>query len=176
MKRLHWIWMSCSILFLPYCAQKGGPNPIPMENPAFEVTLQQLLSFSVPVTDAKDLQNIQDEVFIFDTRNEKEYAVSHIPKAIWLGYEDPKWEILDSLSRDAPIVLYCSVGYRSEIIGDKLIEQGFSQVKNLYGGIFAWVNNGLPVVDNQGDTVNSVHAYSGAWSSFVDAPDMEKVW
>ena len=156
--------------------QKHSNENVRVENAAFDLTLKQLLSFSVPLAEVKDLKNIQDEVFIFDTRNEEEFVVSHIPGARWLGYEKPRWELLNELPPDAPIVLYCSVGYRSEIMGDRLAKRGFTQVSNLYGGLFAWVNDGQSVVDYQGLITDSVHTYNAPWSAFVDAPGVVKVW
>ena len=40
------------------------------------------------------------------------------------------------------IIVYCSIGVRSEDIGEKLKELGYTKILNLYGGIFDWKNKG----------------------------------
>ena len=42
--------------------------------------------------------------------------------------------------QDAPIVVYCSVGIRSQRVGQQLLEAGYTQVWNLRGGIFKFGN------------------------------------
>ncbi len=66
---------------------------------------------------------------------------------------------LKNLDKDKPVVVYCSVGYRSEKIAEKLEKEGFTQVYNLYGGIFEWVNQDNPVYNEKGKT-NNIHPYS----------------
>ena len=56
-----------------------------------------------------------------------------------------RMKIYQGWSKSDTIVLYCSIGYRSEKIGEKLVEMGYGHVFNLYGGIFEWVNRDLPV-------------------------------
>jgi len=64
------------------------------------------------------------------------------------------------------IVVYCSLGIRSEIIGKQLIAEGYTAVYNLYGGIFEWVNKGKAVYNNTQET-SKVHAYSKSWGSYL---------
>ena len=71
--------------------------------------------------------------------------------------------------------MYCSVGYRSERIGEKLIKEGYSNVFNLYGGIFDWVNNDNPVYDFN-EKVYKVHAYNKDWGKWVENESCEKVY
>ncbi|MFN8396323.1 MAG: rhodanese-like domain-containing protein [Bacteroidia bacterium] len=64
------------------------------------------------------------------------------------------------LDKARSVVVYCSVGYRNERIGEQLLAQGFSKVWNLYGGIFEWVNEGHEVVDAHGQPTDRVHTYN----------------
>ena len=50
---------------------------------------------------------------LLDARTADEYAVSHLPGALRVDPSAPVYPELDSLSSDRPIVVYCSVGYRS---------------------------------------------------------------
>ncbi len=159
------------------CTGQPRASQLPyVQSPAYDSTLQKLLSFNVPVIGVKELQKIKDEVFIFDTRKPEEFAQSHIEGARFLGYAPPHWEAVEDIPKKSPIIVYCSVGYRSEAVGKMLEDRGFSDVRNLYGGLFSWVNQGLPVVDTLGQSTQTVHTYDAEWSRWLTAPDIRKVW
>ncbi|MGJ8644675.1 MAG: rhodanese-like domain-containing protein [Luteolibacter sp.] len=105
---------------------------------------------------------------LLDTRQPEEFQTSHLPGAHWIGFKKFKITNLPEIQKDAPIIVYCSVGYRSEKIGDKLKAAGYTNVRNLYGGIFAWANEGRELVDNAGNTTKTVHGYDKKWSKLLD--------
>lgn len=57
-------------------------------------------------------------------------------------------ENLDKLpdNKDAEIVLYCRNDPMSRSAAADLVEQGYTNVKNLEGGFNAWLDAGLPLV------------------------------
>ncbi len=71
-------------------------------------------------------------------------------------------------NKNATYVVYCSVGVRSEKIGKKLMDLGYTDVKNLSGGMFKWINEGYDVVDSAGRTTQKVHAYNRFWGLLLD--------
>ena len=158
------------------CSWHHPPAEVLVANPAFDRELQRLLAFSVPVVGVEDLQSAGDDVILLDTRSREEYEVSHLPGARFVGYEtfDPRTP--HDVPLDANIVLYCSVGYRSEKIGERLQELGYRNVSNLYGSMFEWVNRGYEVVDTEGRLVEVVHTYNEDWSKWVTNEDIEKTW
>jgi hydroxyacylglutathione hydrolase len=83
---------------------------------------------------------------IIDVRTPAEWKAGCIQHAERL----PLSEILEGKHPDGPkdqdIVLQCGSGYRSNIAGGLLKQAGFTNVKSLAGGIFAWSNAGLPIV------------------------------
>ena len=166
------------LCFLPFqqaCAQVPEARP-EVESQQFDKRLSQLLSFSVPVMGVDELEKQKGEVILFDTRELEEYEVSHIPGADYLGYGDFSKEKLASLSKDTTIVVYCSVGYRSEKIGEKLQKMGFTKVYNLYGSLFEWANQDHPLEDVKGRKTNLVHTYDKNWSQWVEEGKLVKVW
>lgn len=145
--------------FLPSLAQQE------VESRAYGLMLDKLLSHSVPEITARQAALKAEAVFI-DARERKEYEVSHIHRALWVGYETFDSTRLAGTDKEREVIVYCSVGYRSEKIAEKLAGMGFGQVFNLYGGIFEWVNRGYPVYDEHGQTEN-VHAYNHNWGLWL---------
>jgi len=139
------------------------------QNPAldsdFRLMLDVLLTGDVETLSASDLQGMNTAVCL-DAREWEEYTVSHIDGARWIGYEDFQPQRLQGLSPGDTLVIYCSVGYRSEKIARELNKQGYTKVYNLYGGIFGWVNQGYPVMNESGAT-QDVHAYNRIWSRWL---------
>jgi rhodanese-related sulfurtransferase len=103
---------------------------------------------------------------LLDARSPEEYAVSHLPGAHRVDPEATSFPTLDTLSRDRPVVVYCSVGYRSARIASRLQEQGFNDAVNLKGSIFRWANEGRTVV-RDGTPVQAVHPYDDTWGTLL---------
>jgi len=51
---------------------------------------------------------------------------------------------MGELDPSAPVVVYCSVGYRSSVAASFLRAHGFGQVADILGGYDAWARAGLP--------------------------------
>jgi rhodanese-related sulfurtransferase len=137
-----------------------------VENRAFNLTLQALLSHNVKEITVTELTK-QKKVTLLDARSSAEYAVSHLENALLVGYDDFNIEKVKDLDKKTPIVVYCSVGYRSEKVAEKLKQAGFTNVSNLYGGIFEWINQGYTVVDSDEKETNNVHAYNKTWGIWL---------
>jgi len=102
---------------------------------------------------------------LLDTRTAEEFSVSHLPGAVRVDPSRPKLDAID-LPSDRPIVVYCSVGYRSAAIAERLRAAGVGPVYNLRGGIFAWANEGRPIVRN-GAPADKVHPYDAVWGRLL---------
>lgn len=140
-----------------------------MSQEDFDEKIKEMLSGSVALIHTEELKDVvkEKELIILDTRTPEEYKVSHIEGAEFIDYDDFTGQEVEHLDKNKPVVVYCSVGYRSEKIGEKLQEMGFKQVYNLYGGIFDWKNKGNQVVNDTGVT-DSVHTYNFVWSTFLE--------
>ncbi|WP_405268976.1 rhodanese-like domain-containing protein [Cellulophaga sp. Ld12] len=133
---------------------------------SIEKTLEKLNKESVPYITVAELQQ-QDSLIILDTREQEEYKVSHLKNAIWVGYDNFDSQQLKLQDKNQKIVVYCSIGVRSENIGEKLLANGYSNVQNLYGGIFKWVEEDLPVYDSEENRTENVHVFSKYWGKLL---------
>ena len=145
-------------------------------NPAFDDRLQELLSFDVPVITVDSAFTGIENYVLLDTREWEEYHTSHLPGAAFAGYQKFNVQDWKDLDRNTPILVYCSVGYRSERAGAKLKAAGFKQVYNLYGSIFEWVNMGYPITDTAGQPTKNLHTYNKRWSRWVENETMSLTW
>ena len=102
---------------------------------------------------------------VLDARSEAEYALSHLKGSERI---DPKTPDLAALlgAQNRPIVVYCSVGYRSARVAEQLGQAGFSCVYNLEGSLFQWVNEGHQVFQN-GCPTTLVHPYNLRWGKLL---------
>ncbi|MBL9133265.1 MAG: rhodanese-like domain-containing protein [Verrucomicrobiaceae bacterium] len=80
---------------------------------------------------------------LIDVREPVEHAESHVAgaKLIPLGQIEARCGELD---KSKPVMVMCQAGKRGAAAADKLRALGFSDVRNLEGGILAWKSAGLP--------------------------------
>ena len=128
--------------------------------------LGTLLGHTVPEKSVSEAKDIRNPVWL-DARELNEFKVSQIEDAMWVGYDDFSLDRVASLDKSDEIIVYCSVGYRSEKVAEKLIEAGYKNVSNLYGGIFEWKNQGNQVMDSTSTPTEKVHAYNRIWGIWL---------
>ena len=130
--------------------------------------LKKLNKKTVPYVTANELKSMKSYV-ILDAREPEEYAVSHIKNAVFVGYNKfDQDEFLTKVpDKEATVVVYCSIGVRSENIGEKLQKLGYKNVLNLYGGIFDWKDSGGKVYNSKNYVTDSIHTYNKKWSNYL---------
>ena len=76
-------------------------------------------SGSIPYIYVEELA--ESEAILLDAREQKEYNTSHLKNAIFVGYDFFKLDSLTPLipNKTSEIVVYCSLGIRSEDIAEK---------------------------------------------------------
>ena len=129
----------------------------------------QYNSKNIPYISVQELAMPKTKAHILDTRETKEYNVSHIKNSIHVGYDLFN---LDSIQKQFPdkdekLVVYCSIGIRSETIGETLKKAGYTNVYNLYGGIFEWKNKSFSVYDSENNETENVHTFNEDWSRWL---------
>jgi len=122
---------------------------------------------SIPYIYVEELSKIKDDVIIIDSREKEEFEISHIKNAIYVGYDNFNPALIKNIKKNQKVVVYCSLGVRSETIARKLKKQGYTNIYNLYGGIFEWKNKNFSIVDSKGKTTEKVHAFSKEWGTYL---------
>ena len=130
---------------------------------------RSIKSSNVPKIGAGAAAGNPSQYIFLDSRQKKEYEVSHIKNSVYVGDQDFALTRLSGISKDADIVVYCSVGVRSDKIAKEIIDAGYTNVHNMLGGIFEWINLGNPVYDTSGNITGAVHGYSRFWGAFVNS-------
>jgi rhodanese-related sulfurtransferase len=110
----------------------------------------------------------QDRPVLLDVRTRAEYDVSHLPGAVWAETAAQQQAALADQPANRPVVVYCSVGWRSAQAADRLNAKGGRTVFNLDGSIFQWANENRPVVGPDGKPTQRVHPYNRSWGSLLD--------
>ncbi len=115
---------------------------------------------------------------VLDARTAAEYQVSHLRDAVLVDAGRPSLRPLAGRAKNDPIVVYASVGYRSARLAHWLAGQGYTNVRNLSGGIFQWANEDRPVF-RDGRPTTEVHPYDRRWGLALESrfrapvPDVE---
>lgn len=118
------------------------------------------------------------QLFLIDSRKREEFEVSHLQQAKFLDFKSETSAVNDFLNSNLQmsknanieIVCYCSVGYRSSVLAEKISEILNNKSKaekievfNLEGSIFKWANEDKSLINQNGDKVEFVHPFSYLW-------------
>lgn len=124
---------------------------------------------SVPYISVQELAMPKTDAFLLDARELREYEVSHLKNAIHVGYDEfnLKKTTEQLNNKDQMIVVYCSLGIRSEDIAEQLKNEGYTNVYNLFGGIFEWKNNDFKVYNLNNEITENIHVFSKEWSQWL---------
>jgi len=126
----------------------------------------------VPLTTVDELRDRLAEPeaprpVLLDARAPEEFAVSHLLGARNAPTEDGALAALEGAPKDTPIVVYCSIGYRSAVLTRQLAARGYTEVRNLEGSIFEWANRGYPVYLDE-EQVECVHPFDAEWGRLLE--------
>ncbi len=112
----------------------------------------------------------EPQPLVIDVREPFEYEVSHLPGAVHAQGKDIA-EVIAEAEPERPVVLYCSVGYRSSAAVADLIQLNdpdlYDRLWNLEGSIFEWANSGRPVYRGR-EEVDRVHPYGEQWGKLLE--------
>jgi len=112
---------------------------------------------------------LKDKKFILlDSREKREYEISHLRRGTYIGHDFFDINNLpNNITKSDTIVVYCSLGVRSETIALKLKNKGFTNIYNLYGGLFYWKNLGFDIYDNTNNVTEKIHGFDKYWGKWL---------
>lgn len=85
---------------------------------------------------------------VIDVRTPEEYAAGHILNSINVAFDAPaaKYKHLNKYATK-PVILVCANGTKSAQSIGRIKEHGCTRVHNIAGGIQAWQEVGLPLIN-----------------------------
>ena len=102
-----------------------------------------------------------NKIILVDHREPEEQEVSMIPDAI------PTTKLNLETIDELPIVVYCTLGYRSGLFVKQLLEKHpylKGKIFNLKGSILSWTHEGdKKLVDKEGNETKKVHVFGQNW-------------
>ena len=114
-----------------------------------------------------ELLEEEADVVLLDARSEKEFETSHIQGATRATSIRTVRKELAQHGGNPIVVVYCSVGYRSSRLAERLGAQGVENVFNLEGSLFKWANEGRPIYRGS-KPVRFVHPFDPEWGKLLD--------
>lgn len=107
----------------------------------------QTSTASIVTLNAQEFATKSTAGTIVDVRTAGEVAQGKIEGALEIDFYSPDFlDQVSQISKDQEVYVYCAVGARSEEAARMLIQQGYTKVYHLQGGIQGWTQQGLPVV------------------------------
>ena len=89
-----------------------------------------------------------DDVVYLDVREPGEWNLFRIPDAVLVPLGEVEATVLEKVSRDVRVVVYCARGNRSAIAADAMQQMGYRDVVSLAGGITGWAYAGGSIDDS----------------------------
>lgn len=96
------------------------------------------------ITAAEAYQKYSSGVFLLDVREPEEWDENHIPDTTLIPLSELEDRIAE-LPKNQEIIVVCRSGNRSQEGRDILLENGFTQVSSMSGGLKDWQSAGYPV-------------------------------
>jgi adenylyltransferase/sulfurtransferase len=112
-----------------FCGMRGQEAPMPAAASGGDITVEEL----------KQRIDRREELFILDVRNPEEIQICRLPGSTVIPLPTLP-QRFGELDKNREIIVHCKSGMRSQKAIQFLRQQGFSNLKNLTGGILAWAD------------------------------------
>jgi LPXTG-site transpeptidase (sortase) family protein len=112
------------------------------ETQAGEITSVENIS----VEEIYEIMTGGEDYILLDVRTPEEFSEGHLEGAVHIPVNELEGRLAE-LSKDKPIIVYCKSGGRSSTAANLLVENGFTQIYNMSGGILDWEQKGYPMED-----------------------------
>jgi adenylyltransferase/sulfurtransferase len=112
-----------------FCGMRGQETPAPAAAGGNDITVEEL----------KQRLDRGEDVFVLDVRNPEEIQICRLAGSTVIPLPQLP-QRYGELDRNREIIVHCKSGMRSQKAIQFLRQQGFTQLKNLTGGILAWAD------------------------------------
>ena len=102
----------------------------------------------VEITVDEGYAEYQAGTFLLDVRTQEEWDTFHIPDTTLIPLDELE-DRLGELPQDQKIVVVCNSGNRSVPGAEILLENNFTDVVSMDGGVSAWSEAGYPIEGNR---------------------------
>ncbi len=107
----------------------------------------EIMIHNVTVSELKELLDNNADITLIDCREQGEWDEARIEQAKLIPLSDFQNQYSEILKdKDAKILIHCRSGKRSLQACQILMQEGYSNLSNIEGGILAWDENGFPIL------------------------------
>lgn len=100
----------------------------------------------IKAVELKERLDKNENFTLIDVREQSEWDEGHIPGAIFIPLSRFEEEFEKHLPNpDAEVVVQCRSGKRSLDACQRLLGEGFTNLKNMSDGILGWMDEGYPI-------------------------------
>jgi len=132
-KKFPWIWVAL-----------GGVVLVALVGALLLGQAPPTAALSAEISIDEAYQKFQAGTYFLDVRTLEEWNEVRVPNATLIPLEDLESR-LNEIPQGQEIVVMCRSGNRSKPGRDILLENGFTQVSSMQGGIKAWKAAGYPI-------------------------------
>ena len=101
---------------------------------------------TIDVQTLKKYYDNQPDLCILDVRELSEWQEMHIKGALHIPKDQVSSRIALAIpNHNTPVYIHCRGGVRSLHAAQTMLEQGYTDVYSVDGGIIAWINAGYPI-------------------------------
>jgi len=111
--------------------------------PAQSGTDEALEPDDITVPQLREWMASGDPPVVIDVREPDEFEICRIPGTTLIPLTDLPQRLAE-VPRNTPVVVHCKAGGRSRMAVDFLKQQGYTNLRNLAGGIDAWIRETTP--------------------------------
>lgn len=95
-------------------------------------------------TEAKKLVEQKKNIYLLDVRTQDEYRQARMKGGVLIPINEIERR-LGEVPKNRPVLVYCAVGSRSNLVAGFLAGKGYPEVYNMQDGLVGWYRNGYPI-------------------------------
>ncbi|GAM09710.1 hypothetical protein OR1_01990 [Geobacter sp. OR-1] len=99
---------------------------------------------NISSTEARKMIDQKKNIYLLDVRTHEEYRQARLKGSILIPINEIERR-LNEVPKNRPILVYCAVGSRSNLVAGFLAGKGYAEVYNMQDGIMGWYRNGYQV-------------------------------